>query len=479
MILSRISRIKDEDRGWVLVIAMVVMVLMLGIGLAALSLTDTQSQSSRKEREREATINLAEGALYTQSFILALPPSCTTGPCEGWPGSFERRYLGCTQATGGLQCPNDATLANVANTASAPASFKNVDTNFSDTVWTTTLADNGAKDNNDYATRTLPEVAWDQNGDSKIWVRATARLHGHKIGRTVVGLMQIENIPVNFPRTAITAGSFTLSQKGNQTYIDTGSTTVQLRCTPLTSTACANYDTSKPEEVTGAPGSIVGAPSGTVLTTALKNSLRQKAIDLGRYYPENPAMTCPGVRNASGCCPTGAQMQAATIYVENCNFTYGSNDIGPTDANGVSTTCTYSIRGYTPVSNQRCIHGPNRTPFGGTIVWERGTLGFSAGVAFFGVIYHLNLNKCGGDKTDDVSDPPGNCTYDANNQSILVTTSGGGSVIGSINVDGAGAVEAGNNKSNIVYDPAVFNDQSSFGTTGLVQNTWRELDPGQ
>jgi Tfp pilus assembly protein PilX len=465
------SRINSDERGWVLVVAMVVMVLMLGIGLAALSLVDTQSKQSRKEREREATINLAEGVLYTQSFILALPPSCTTGACEGWPGVATRAYSGCNQGTGGLQCPSDATLANVAQTVSAPASFLNVDTNSSTTGWTTAIADNGAFDNNDYASRTSPEVGWDQNGDSKIWVRATATVRGHT--RRVVGLMQIENIPVNFPRTAITSGSFTLSQKGSQTYIDTGTTTVQLRCSPLTSSTCANYDPSKPGEITGAPGSIVAAPGGSVLTADLRNGLRQKAIDLGTYFPGNPAMTCPGVRNASGCCPTGAQMQAPTIYVENCNMTYGSSDISST------FQCDYTIRGYTPVSNQRCIHGPGRNPFGGTVVWEKGTLGFGAGVAFFGVIYHLNLNHCGLPTTDDVTDPPGNCTYDANNQSVLVTTAGGGTVVGSINVDGAGAVEAGNNKSNIVYDPRVFSDQSSFGTTGLVQNTWRELDPNQ
>jgi hypothetical protein len=463
----------NEERGWVLVIAMVVMVLMLGIGLTALSLTDTQNAGSRKEREREASINLAEGVLYSQSFILALPPSCVTGPCEGWPAKDTRAYTPCAQSTGGLQCPNDATLANVANTAAAPASFGNVDTQgaTAGTIWRTTIEDNGEDDNTDYATR-RSDLHWDANGDSKLWVRAQAKVRGHL--RTVVGLMQIENVPLNFPRTAITAGSFTLSQSGNNTYIDTGSTTVQLRCSPVSSTACANYDPSKPDEVTGAPGSIVSNTTiPSVLSADRIAELKVKAQIFGTYFPSDAAKPCPGVRNANGCCPTGAQMQSPTVYVENCNIAYSSNDI----AN--SFQCSYSIRGYTPVSNQRCIHGPNADPFGGTIVWERGTLGFNAGVAFFGVIYHLNLGKCGSPTTDDQNVAPGTCTYDANNQSILVSTAGGGSVIGAINIDGAGAVEAGNNKSNIVYDPRVFNDQTVLGTTGLVQNTWRELDTTQ
>jgi Tfp pilus assembly protein PilX len=461
-------RINNDERGWVLVIAMVVMVLMLGIGLAALSISDTQNQSSRKEREREASLNLAEGALYAQSFILALPPS-GTGQTEGWPGAFEKRYVTCDQATGGIQCPNDAALANVAHTTAAPASFANVDT-LSGTTWHSWLQDNGGSTDaqrTDYANHTTD--AYDKNGDDKIWVVAQAKVRNHT--RTVVGLMQIEDIPISVPRTAITAGSFTLSQSGNNTYIDTGSTSVQLRCSPVTSLSCANWDTSKPGEITGAPASIVSNPSTpSVLSADDLARFKSKALALNAYYPASSTLPCPGVRNANGCCPTGDQMQAATVYVENCNATYGSTDVPN------ATQCSYSIRGYTPVSNQRCIHGPGKDPFGGTIVWERGTLGFTSGVAFFGVIYHLNLNTCGMPKTDDGNVGPGLCPYDGNNQSILVTTNGGGSIIGSVNIDGNGAVEAGNNKYNIVYDPAVFADQTGFGTTGLVQNTWRELD---
>jgi hypothetical protein len=466
------ARLNSDERGWVLVVAMVVMVLMLGIGLAALSLSDTQNSQSRKEREREATLNLAEGVLYSQSFILSLPPSCDTGPCEGWPGVDTRAYSGCNQGSGGLQCPDDATLANVAGGSAVPASFSNVDTKLG-TTWTTTIEDNGpGAGNNDYATRfdtaVGPNTVWhyDKNGDNKVWVRAEAIVRKHR--RVVVGLMQIESVPVSFPRTAITAGTFSLQQNGNNTYIDTGGTTVQLRCDPgpPASPSCDNYD--KTGQITGAPGSIVGGTSSSsILPDDQRLGLMQKAKDIGGYFP-------------AGTCPSADDMERkATIYVVNCNRTYdNSNGI---QGVGGEWQCTYSIRGYTPVSNQRCIHGPGRTPFGGTVVWERGTLGFTNGVAFFGVIYHLNLNKCGAPTSDDVTDaPPGLCQYDATSgQSVVITTAGGGTIVGSVNVDGAGGVQAGNNKFNIVYDPAVFNDQTSFGTTGLVQNTWRELDPAQ
>jgi hypothetical protein len=451
--MNALTRIRNEERAWVLVVAMVVMALMLSIGLAAVALSDTQNQQSRKERERESSLNLAEGLLYTQSFILALPPSAPSGATEGWPGSAGRAYpaAGCTQTTGGLQCPDDAMLANVANTLSQPASFASADVG-PGTTWITRIQDNGPANNNDYANAT--NTSWDANGDERLWVRATAQVRGRT--RTVVGLMELEDLPVNFPRTAITAGTFTLRQNGNQTYIDTGGTSVQLRCEPATSASCADYD--RDEQVTGAPGSIVSdATIGTVLSSGQTEALKQKAISLGRFYP-------------AGTCPTGAEMQADVVYVENCTKTYQSNEVSNT------FQCSYTIRSYTPVNNQRCIHGPGRDPFGGAVVWERGTLGFSSGVAFFGVIYHLNLDKCGLPTADDVV---GACTYNGLNQSILVTTAGGGTILGSVNIEGTGGVEAGNNSSNIVYDPNVFNSISTSGTTGLVQNTWRELDPGQ
>jgi hypothetical protein len=443
---------------------MVVMVLMLGIGLAALSLSDTQNEQSRKEREREASINLAEGVLYSQSFILALPPSCSTGKCEGWPGDLTRAYDPCVQSTGGLQCPNDATLANVAQTSNAPASFLNVDTQ-SGTSWTTTIEDNGTAlvPSSDYVNR-QQTVHWDANGDDKVWVRATATVRNHP--RTVVGLMQIEKVPVSFPRTAITAGTFSLQQNGNNTYIDTGGTTIQIRCTPtdppVASSPCAGYD--RDVQVSGAGAVVGGTSADAILAEDQRLGLVSTAKSLGTYF-------------TSGNCPTAEQMQKPVVYVENCNRTFDSSN--QPQGVGSQHQCSYSIRNYTPVSNQRCIHGPTKDPFGGTVVWERGTLGFTSGVAFFGVVYHLNKNQCGAPSSNDQTTAPGVCQYDANGQSYVVSTAGGGTIVGSVNVDGTGGVQAGNNKYNIVYDPAVFEDQTAFGTTGLVQNTWRELDPNQ
>jgi hypothetical protein len=450
------NRLQREESGWVLVVAIVVMVLMLAIGLSALSLADTQNQQSRKERERESTINLAEGALYAQSFILALPPSAPTGATEGWPGVGSRAYptAGCAYNTGGIQCPDDAALANVAQTLNTPASFQAADLSSPTTRWTTLIQDNGSPASSDYANATT--ARWDANKDGKVWVRASATVRGHV--RTVVALMQIEKLPVPFPRTAISAGSFTITNNGNHggtPIVDTGGTGIQVRCTaPPPSSTCADY--ARTDQVSPAPpGSIsTGLAKPMVLTAALQASMKQTAIDNGTYFPAGAG----GADN----CPSGTQLTGAVVYVEKCTKTYGTNDMGP--------DCTYDGHSYT-----RCANGGSAA---GALVWEKGTLGFAGQATFVGVIYHLNLDHCG-PETPIVTDGP-TCPALVNGQSLIVSLQGNAAVVGALNIDGGGGVNLGSNAGpNVLYDGNVFNDISTFGTTGLVQNTWQELNPGQ
>ena len=68
--------LRDED-GWVLVTAVICLALMLTITLASFSLVDTGQTRSREQRERETSLNVAEGALYSQGFTLA----------QRWPGN--------------------------------------------------------------------------------------------------------------------------------------------------------------------------------------------------------------------------------------------------------------------------------------------------------------------------------------------------------------------------------------------------------
>ena len=64
------KRLRDDERGMVIVTAVMLLMIMVAIGLAVLSQVDTQTTQSRKERERESSFNLAEAALSAQTFVL-------------------------------------------------------------------------------------------------------------------------------------------------------------------------------------------------------------------------------------------------------------------------------------------------------------------------------------------------------------------------------------------------------------------------
>ena len=58
-----------------------------------------------------------------------------------------------------------------------------------------------------------------------------------------------------------------------------------------------------------------------------------------------------------------------------------------------------------------------------------------------------------------------------------ITTNGGFGVWGAVAVDGNACLKLGSNGVQVSYDASIFGAVESYGTVGLVQNTWRELDP--
>ena len=73
---------------------------------------------------------------------------------------------------------------------------------------------------------------------------------------------------------------------------------------------------------------------------------------------------------------------------------------------------------------------------------------------------------------------PPSCSANTNqNAEDAITTNGGFGVWGVVAVDGNACLKLGSNGVQVSYDSSVFDDVESYGTVGLVQNTWRELDP--
>ena len=456
--------------GYALVIAIVVMALMLAGGLAALSLADTQSKRTRQQRERETALNLAEAGLYSQAFILA-SPATTANPSPGWPGKDTRAFPACTLASSGAvnavlagspytsaqmaaaQCPSDTLLTNLAKTPGAPAAFTTVDTT-AGVQWVTKVQDNGTPTtpSGDYANAST--TSWDANGDKKLWVRSEATVRGHK--RSVVGLMQVDLTQIGIPRTAVISGSVATGPSGNHSYIDVGSSTVNVRCSDVSgaSDQCADYElgsNNKVATISGSPN-IVGGFTGPVIPDT--SALLLRALADGTYY--------------DGCPPQiGGKddIRGAVVWVNDCQRSYGNGNL-------YSDVCT--ISGLS--GNQNCINkvGDNAATYG-ILVWNHKTFEINANVNFFGVIYHLNTDGCGPGVTK-----PGLCpAADTNGQEYMVTIQGGGAVYGAVDVDGTGGFLAGSTQGAFTYDPNAFNNINGYGTTGLVQNSWRELAPNQ
>lgn len=104
-------------------------------------------------------------------------------------------------------------------------------------------------------------------------------------------------------------------------------------------------------------------------------------------------------------------------------------------------------------------------------------LKLSGNTVYFGVIYMVNKQNCGFNQT-------------------ILTIQAGGQIQGGVAIDGNARVDIGNASNSsqctvsggsgtdtycptIKFDPVAFGSIAASGAAGLVQNTWRELGPGQ
>lgn len=241
------------ERGSVLVTAIILVSLMLTLGLASFAFIDTQQHRALEQRQRESALNLAEGVLYTQGFVLA----------QSWPGNpaaGAAAPVECTSATVQAMCPDPNTLAAANSSVPEAANFTNTDAGAAVT-WTSRIRDNGAalSDAFDYARIDEPQTGtnvktgspytcgagpcnWDANGDLKLWVQSRAVVRGRP--RNVVALLKREQFSEAFAHSAVTAGSFETTNNGNKAIIDASGSQVVVRCTSTAAT-CTDYNEAK------------------------------------------------------------------------------------------------------------------------------------------------------------------------------------------------------------------------------------------
>jgi len=411
----------DGERGAVLVIAVTLTAVMLTFAMAALRFVEVQQQRALEQRWRETALNLAEGVLFNQGFVLA----------GAWPGNAAggaATPTSCTSALVRAVCPDPNTLAAANSSSPSSANFTNADAS-SDTTWTTRIRDNGGTSADAFATATADAAQsgtdartgaaytcpgpcnWDANGDLKLWVQAQAIVRGRP--RSLVALLKREQFSESFALNGVTAGSMETTNSGNKTIIDASGSQVVVRCTS-TAASCTDYNAGKAQVL---PATIVRDPStpAAMIAPQLERfKAAARSANPSTYYT-----SCP------------ASLAGAAVFIDVPSATSCS------DAN----SATY-----------------NSALQPGIVIMPRGTLSMKG--SLYGLVYMAN---------------------EQGSSNAVLTMQANSEIFGGVAIDGPGRLvvgQASGPRPTISYVSNAFNALRTYGTTGLVQNTWRELPPG-
>jgi hypothetical protein len=113
----------------------------------------------------------------------------------------------------------------------------------------------------------------------------------------------------------------------------------------------------------------------------------------------------------------------------------------------------------------------------GLVIWHCGRADMAGGYTHRGILYMVN-NSDGTCPASLGARGDGTCVgQNVDDDRDVLTTSGGFAVWGALAVDGNGCMKIGSNGLQVRFDANVFDSAQSYGTVGLVQNTWRELRP--
>ena len=305
---------------------------------------------------------------------------------------------------------------------SSPAltsAFANVDA--PGATWTTTVRDDGASPLATYYddATIASQPNYDANDNGRVWVRAQATAKGRT--RTLVALVRLELQEEDIIHAAVSAGRLVLTNNGSKPLIDGGGPVI-VRCSPTIN------------EPTACLGQPVG--SGSIKDTSDLMSFLQTQVP-GTTPTWNtslpPAMTPTALarlrQTAIGdgtyydTCPPDSKLTGDVVWIEDGNCAPGPGTINSPDKPGM-------------------------------LILNKGTIDFEAQTDFYGVIYAPNV---------------------LNRTDAVVKVHANGVIHGGVLVDGPGIVEVGSSSSNIIYNANAFKAARSYGSAGVIQNTWREI----
>jgi Tfp pilus assembly protein PilX len=394
------TRMRTDERGVVIVVAMIAMAIMLVMGVATLAFVNSQQRHSGRERVGESSFDLANGAVKAQMFLLS----------RNWPSSAAKAYpSSCTSAAGAANCPVPATLAT-----------QFTGTDFAGAAWTTTVQDNGPPVDRYYKSAAAAgQPTYDASGpaglpDGKLWIKAKSVARGQT--RTVVTLIQADEVEIPFPGNLVTAGRFATSNKGRKVILDTNGSSytntpgtpggVAVRCKQSVDPNCLVYQPSKGQ--ISPPTTIQQEyPNLTAVSRDELAAMRGIASSKGTYY-------------ATGCPPT---LTGETVFIESAN-------------------CTYTGGTYNTLASP------------GMVVMGSGKLTLLGNSYFNGLIYSANLLEL----SDD-----------------MVILGGTTRVIGAITIDHKGGLMAGSSATNLAFNGNVMKLAKGYASANPVKGAWREL----
>jgi hypothetical protein len=341
----------------------------------------------------------------------------------------------------------------------------NVDTQAA-TSWTTKVRDNGgnlasawqtayadAAQSGTLSTGVAYTCAspcnYDANGDRKMWVQAQSTVRGRT--RTVVATLKLEQLAESIPQTAVVAGGINTGNNGSQTKIYAVGSQVIVRCSTAQSQCVSDPTAIQPTAAQGTTGNL--------MTPSQIQRFKQRAIADNTYYAG---------------CPTGNSwnVTGAVVFVDNCV----DNNAKLNFSNNSAATCS-SVLPPKPTGGGNglqpdCINSLSKP---GLLIWHCGGFGTSGKGTFIGIMYFVNGSDDSSCTQRGAS--PVDCSGNGNSSNNVLATSGGLGVLGAVAIDGPGCLYASANGIQVQYDPNVFSNVASYGTVGLVQDTWRELVP--
>jgi len=333
-----------------------------------------------------------------------------------WPGLGRAAlpYGTCTPASTSSRCPDNASLTGGASADLIGA------------TWETRVRDNGAGSAPNFYSdaSTALQPGYDANADGQVWVRAQAAAQGHT--RTLVALVRVQKQEEDVLHGALIAGSVDITNNGNKELIRASGGPVSVRCpTPLT--LLTYPGTCLGHALTGTTGTLTSLMSllsvqitGTVPTL---NYLGGDAVKVEARARLKATAIADGTYFTT--CPTAAQMTAPIVYVEG------------------AVSCFYNSNSQfnTPAAPGLLLLDQANVTFGGTSL-------------FYGVIYGANT-------------PAG---------AAVLTTQGNSALInGGVIIDGTAKMVVGSSGLNINFDVNAYRSVASYGSAGVVQNTWREI----